>query len=71
MQYVHSLARSADGEQMLVGMEFENRCPAVIRVPRDDFDTLVEATLAGGLEPDRFSNAPPIKVDAKTSRWAY
>ena len=71
VQYVHSLVRAQDGQHMLVGMEFNNRCPSVIRVPMSDFTSLVEATLAGAMTPDVVSNAPKYKVGPMTARWAY
>ena len=71
VQYVHSLERAPDGKSMLVGMEFENRCPAMSRIGMADFGLLIEATLADALEPDVKSNEPLIKVSAKVSRWAF
>ena len=54
-----------------MGMEFENRCPAMSRIGIADFGLLVDATLAGALEPDVVSDEPAIKVSAKVSRWAF
>ena len=71
VQYVHSLQRSADAEHMLVGMEFENRCPALSRISMGDFDALVEGTLAGELDEDVKSNVPLLKVSPSVSRWAF
>ena len=71
MQYVHSLERAPDGKSMLVGMEFENRCPAMSRIDMADFGLLVDATLAGALEPDVVSDESAINVSAKVSRWAF
>ena len=71
VQYVHSLTRSEDHAHMLVGMEFENRCPAVIPLPMDDFSALVEATLGEQLTPDPVSDARQVVVDARTSRIAF
>ena len=71
VQYVLSLQRSSDGEHMLVGMEFENRCPTVSRISMPDFDALVEATLTNQLKEDVQSNEPKIQVSAHVSRWAF
>lgn len=69
VQYVHSLVPS--GSYMFVGMEFENRCPTVIRVERSDFATLVDATIAGALAPDPELHEETIKVSPQVSRWAF
>ena len=71
VQYVHSLERAPDGKSMLVGMEFENRCPAMSRIGMADFGLLVDATLADALEPDVESDEPPINVSKQVSRWAF
>ena len=71
VQYVHSLERAPDGKSMLVGMEFENRCPAMSRIDMADFGLLVDATLEGALEPDVESDEPPINVSKQVSRWAF
>ena len=70
VQYVHSLARGPDGT-MLVGMEFENRCPALIRLGVDAFGALVDATLSGALPADVVSDVPPLRLSKSASRWAY
>ena len=56
---------------MLIGVEFQNRCPAVVRLAMSDFGALVDATLGGYLQPDAVGDEPPPKVDAKTARWAF
>ena len=71
VQYVHSLERAPDGKSMLVGMEFENRCPAMSRIGMADFGLLVDATLAGALEPDVESDEPPINASRWVSRVAF
>ena len=71
VQYVHSLERTTDGSEVLIGMEFENRCPSLLRLDTHKFDVLVNATLAGTLEPDVISTEPPLKVSPTISRWAF
>ena len=68
---MHSLERAPDGKSMLVGMEFENRCPAMSRIDMADFGLLVDATLEGALEPDVESDEPPTNVSKQVSRWAF
>ena len=47
VQYVHALVLSEDGAHAFVGVEFENRCPAVVRVGLLELAALVDATLDG------------------------
>lgn len=47
VQYPHSLGFSADGRHALAGVEFEDRCPGVARIPLLEFAALVDATLHG------------------------
>ena len=70
VQYVHSLATSPSGD-LLVGMEFENRCPTMVRVRRIDFETLVDATIAGAFAPDPDFDEDPIKLSERESRLAF
>jgi len=49
VQYVHSLVIVNDS--VLVGVEFENRCPAVARVALAEFEVLIYDTLFAGKLP--------------------
>ena len=46
VQYVHSLVLSEDGAHAYAGVEFENRCPALVRMSVLELSALVDATLA-------------------------
>ena len=60
VQYAHSLTFSQDGSQVYMGIEFENRCPSLIRLSRLEFAALVDETLLGrtGQGPPKSSGPP-------------
>ena len=72
VQYAHSLTFSQDGSQVYMGIEFENRCPSVIRLSRLEFAALVDETLLGsstGQGPPKSEGPPrPALSDMDGSR---
>ena len=49
---MHSLVLTDDGAHALIGLEFENRCPAIVRIELMELAAIIDATLGGTWNTD-------------------